>query len=172
MADPMTMLDQNAMAARMRDVIERLAVQSLQRHRPRIQYATVVAFDRTARTCDVQLAGDSGIYTVGMGAVQPSTTGQVVRIDGPPGDRYIADVLGTAHVLGATGEVTAHQHGYTHTQSMASAVWTITHNLNRHPAVTVVDSAGSKVYGDVDYLGPNSLTVTFVAPFSGSAYLS
>ena len=61
---------------------------------------------------------------------------------------------------------------YIHRQQTAAAVWTINHNLRCYPSVTVVDSADSKVTGDVDYIDENTLTVSFVAPFSGSAYLN
>ena len=61
---------------------------------------------------------------------------------------------------------------YTHTQHVAASVWKITHNLNRYPSVTVVDSAGAKVVGSVQYTGPNTVVVTFSAPFAGAAYLN
>ena len=65
-----------------------------------------------------------------------------------------------------------HDKHYTHTQSVASASWTITHNLNKYPSVTVVDSAGSVVVGDVQYLSLNDVVITFSGPFSGTAYLN
>jgi hypothetical protein len=61
---------------------------------------------------------------------------------------------------------------YIHRQYEAASVWRIEHNLHCYPSVTVVDSAESKVTGDVDYIDQNTLTVSFVAPFSGSAYLN
>jgi len=61
---------------------------------------------------------------------------------------------------------------YAHTQSVSSATWTITHNLGYRPAVSVVDSGGNHVIGDVNYVSVNALTVSFSAPFGGSAYLS
>ena len=61
---------------------------------------------------------------------------------------------------------------YIHRQYDAASVWRIEHNLHCYPSVTVVDSADSKVTGDVDYIDENTLTVSFVAPFSGSAYLN
>ena len=61
---------------------------------------------------------------------------------------------------------------YIHRQQSAASVWHIQHNLRCYPSVTVVDSADSKVTGDVDYIDENTLTVSFVAPFSGSAYLN
>ena len=61
---------------------------------------------------------------------------------------------------------------YTHTQTSASAIWTITHSLNCFPSVTVVDSAGSVVVGDVEYISANVVRVTFIAAFAGKAYLN
>ena len=61
---------------------------------------------------------------------------------------------------------------YIHRQYQAASTWTIVHNLQRYPSVTVVDSANSKVTGDVDYIDENTLTISFIAPFSGAAYLN
>jgi hypothetical protein len=61
---------------------------------------------------------------------------------------------------------------YTHTQASASSIWAITHNLNCFPSVTVVDSAGSVVVGDIVYISANTVSVTFMAAFAGKAYLN
>ena len=61
---------------------------------------------------------------------------------------------------------------YHHTQGTSSATWVITHNLGFKPNVTVQDSGGSIVEGEIAYTSTNSLTVTFTGAFSGNAYLS
>ena len=61
---------------------------------------------------------------------------------------------------------------FTYVQSFASDEWVIEHNLQKHPSVTIVDSAGTVVIGDVLYLSVNKLVVSFSAPFSGKAYLN
>jgi hypothetical protein len=61
---------------------------------------------------------------------------------------------------------------YTHNQASASAVWEITHNLGRFPSVSVVDSGGTEVFGEVQYLSSNTLRVVFTAGFAGKAYLN
>jgi hypothetical protein len=61
---------------------------------------------------------------------------------------------------------------YTHTQNTPSATWTITHNLNCFPSVSIADSAGSVVIGDINYTNANTLVVTFAAAFGGKAYLN
>jgi hypothetical protein len=64
---------------------------------------------------------------------------------------------------------------YTHTQNIASAVWTIDHTLGYKPAgVAVVESTGDPIFGAVEYPSPVDTTVkiTFTSPCSGVAYLS
>ena len=43
----------------------------------------------------------------------------------------------------------------------------ITHNLNKYPAVSVMDSAGDQVEGEVYYVNTTQLIVRFTNPFSG-----
>lgn len=62
--------------------------------------------------------------------------------------------------------------GYVHTQSTASAIWTINHNLGKYPSVTIVDSAKNEVFGDVEYTSVNSVKLNFTAAFSGQAFLN
>lgn len=61
---------------------------------------------------------------------------------------------------------------YIHDQMSSSDTWTINHNLDKYPSVSVVDSAGSLVIGDVQYISRNSLVATFIGEFSGKAYLN
>jgi hypothetical protein len=61
---------------------------------------------------------------------------------------------------------------YHHTQSVASATWVINHYLGWYPNLTVQDSSGSVVEGEIAYTNSNTLTVTFTGAFSGDAYLS
>ncbi len=90
-------------------------------------------------------------------------------VQGPPEDgkflRWDAGVGKYVQAGGAAGDLS-----YTHTQSLASTLWTVTHNLGKRPAVTVVDSGGNEVVGDVTHLDANNLTVTFSVAFGGVAY--
>jgi hypothetical protein len=61
---------------------------------------------------------------------------------------------------------------YEHDQGAASNSWIVTHNLGFKPNVTVIDSAGNIVEGEITYTNSNSLTVSFASAFSGKAYLS
>lgn len=61
---------------------------------------------------------------------------------------------------------------YIHKQVIASNTWEITHNLYKYPSVSVVDTGGNVVIGDVEYTNLNTLVIKFAAPFSGTAYLN
>lgn len=61
---------------------------------------------------------------------------------------------------------------YIYQQQTASDTWVISHDLRKYPSVTVVDSAGSQVIGDVNYVDMNNLIIKFNGIFSGKAYLN
>ena len=61
---------------------------------------------------------------------------------------------------------------HTHTQSVASATWSITHNLDTRPSVTIVDSSEEVVYAEVEYTSDNAVTITFSSAQSGKAYFN
>ncbi len=82
------------------------------------------------------------------------------------------------HINNTTVHVTAEERilwnkrTYVHEQAQVSDVWTITHDLDKHPSVTVVDSAGTVVVGDVQYIDNSNIIITFNGAFSGTAYLN
>lgn len=61
---------------------------------------------------------------------------------------------------------------YIYNQSPASDHWYINHNMKKYPSVTVVDSAGTHVVGDVVYIDEDNVVCIFSSPFSGTAYLN
>jgi len=61
---------------------------------------------------------------------------------------------------------------YFHTQTVASDTWVIEHNLNKYPSVTVIDSAGNEIIGDVIYDDVNQVTLKFKGGFKGTATLN
>lgn len=60
---------------------------------------------------------------------------------------------------------------YVHTQAVASAVWTIVHNLNAEPTAVVLDSAGTNCEGSFSYPNKQTMVITFNASFAGTAYI-
>ena len=61
---------------------------------------------------------------------------------------------------------------YTHTQMIPSDIWTIPHALGAFPSVTVVDSGGTELLPDVQYLDDQTLIVRLAAATAGKAYLN
>lgn len=61
---------------------------------------------------------------------------------------------------------------YIYNQIVPSSTWIITHNLGRYPSISIVDSAGNEVIGDVQYIDNNTVKISFTVAFSGTAYLN
>lgn len=58
------------------------------------------------------------------------------------------------------------------TQNVSSATWTIQHNLNKFPSVTSVNINDFQMYGEVEFIDLNNLTITFTGASSGKAYIN
>ena len=120
----------------------------------------------------VEIGRSDWIVVVAPGITEtiavPSPTLDLVEfaeqgLAGPKGDTGATGPQGDPGLSGAN---------YVHNQMVPSATWTVTHNLNRYPSVTVVDSAGSVVIGAVSYVSPDVVSIEFSAGFSGAAYLN
>ena len=61
---------------------------------------------------------------------------------------------------------------FTFTQATASATWTVQHNLNKLPSVSVVNSNNVLMYGGITYVDSNNLIISFSGGFSGKAYMN
>jgi hypothetical protein len=142
--------------------------------------------------------GQSYIAQIGDGASQTFVLAHNLGIQGvgvfvyratAPFDEIIADVQRTDanHVTIVTQSVpTSNQYTvlvagpgqaggqttFTYTQASPAATWTITHNLNRWPSVTVVDSGNTVIEPDINYIDANTLQVIFSSATSGKAYLN
>lgn len=57
-------------------------------------------------------------------------------------------------------------------QEANNTVWSITHNLDKFPSVTVVDSGDNILYTEIEYINKNTLEVRFEASTSGKAYMN
>jgi hypothetical protein len=61
---------------------------------------------------------------------------------------------------------------YIFTQAVPSTTWTVSHNLEKFPSITVIDSGNTVVIGQYTYINNNNVTLTFSAAFAGKAYLN
>ena len=57
-------------------------------------------------------------------------------------------------------------------QNVASATWTVQHNLDKFPSCTMVLSTGQQGFGDVTFIDENNLTITFASAETGKAYIN
>lgn len=57
-------------------------------------------------------------------------------------------------------------------QETASTQWIINHPMNKLPAISVVDTAGRAVVGEVDFVSLSKIVLHFSLPFSGKAILN
>lgn len=73
-------------------------------------------------------------------------------------------------VLQASGGTGGSDVSYVHDQLTPATTWTVAHNLGQWPSVTVVDSGGNLVWGDIDYVNDNTVTVSFSVSFGGRAF--
>lgn len=105
--------------------------------------------------------------------VETVTPGELVEVElGVPGPPGPPGADGADGATGPQGDPGLSGANYVHQQMVPSATWNITHNLNRFPSVTVVDSAGSVVIGAVTYVSSDVVSIEFSAAFSGNAYLN
>jgi hypothetical protein len=72
---------------------------------------------------------------------------------------------------GAPGVFVIGDVAYTHTQSVASATWTINHNLGFNPVAVVLDSGGTQCEGAISYPTTNQMVIVFTGAFTGIAYI-
>jgi hypothetical protein len=61
---------------------------------------------------------------------------------------------------------------YVHVQLATRSTWTIIHNLHSRPSVTVVDTSGTVMVGEVVYISDDEIHVNFTEGRSGKAYLN
>lgn len=121
---------------------------------------------------DVVVVEDTLIETVTASADEVEVL-ETVIIDvlevGAKGDQGIQGGPGPPGPPGPPGSGTF---SYVHDQLVPANPWTITHNLNGYPNITVVDSSQREVEGDVTYIDLNTIQVSFAGAFAGKAYLS
>lgn len=91
-----------------------------------------------------------------------TSTQQTVKVSEP-----LVNVAVTGVVASTSGDK-----NYVHDQGSPSDSWTITHNLNKRPSVSVVDSAGTQILCEVYYESDNQVLLSFDSATSGKAYLN
>ena len=117
-------------------------------------------------------------YITGMYMKQPVTNKIYAEETGTVKIDYKVGKIGSAASSSSSaGASTPDSSGggdkhYIHSQETATDMWEVVHNLGKFPAVSVVDSAGTEVEGDVEHLDTNRVRLCFSAAFSGKAYFN
>ena len=60
---------------------------------------------------------------------------------------------------------------YTHNQDTASFVWFVKHNLNKKPSIEIFRN-NNTIYGEIEFVSDNELTITFCVEVKGTAILN
>lgn len=147
-----------------------------------IEQPTLVTVNETS----VSVLVNEQVVTLDLGVTGPqgprgnsllSGVGEPTLSIGINGDFYIDTVANELYGPKTTGSwgigigLTQDQ-GYVHEQTASATTWTINHNLEFIPNITVVDTFGTVVEGSYDYPSNTTVVLTFSSPFSGRAFLS
>jgi hypothetical protein len=79
-------------------------IKTIDQARPPYRYATVKQIDPDIKSAKVwypesgDQANPANWITVKIGGIIPASTGQVVRVEGRQGDKFIAGVIGAARI--------------------------------------------------------------------------
>lgn len=74
--------------------------------------------------------------------------------------------------VGPTGGGGGGGGAYTHTQSVASASWTVNHNLGYRPAISALSVGGVVMLADIVHTSTNQAVISFDQPVAGLAVCS
>lgn len=88
---------------------------------------------------------------------------------GAPGPQGPQGEQGPPGPQGDPGPPGVSDKNYVHNQLSPENIWRINHGLSKKPAITVLDSMGSEVEGEIDYINDNQAVISFSAEFSGTA---
>jgi hypothetical protein len=97
----------------------------------------------------VEMRRVDGNLRIGFVSTTPAAVEmRVVGVQGPPGGGALRHV---------------------HTQSSASSIWTVNHNLGLRPQVEVLSPGGVQVEAAVQHITDNQTVITFNTPQTGQA---
>lgn len=82
------------------------------------------------------------------------------------------DLVAAINELAARSTASGSGVAYIHQQWVASALWTINHNLGLRPTVSILDAGGNEVEADVVHMSVNQLLIRFAIPVAGLARLT
>ena len=118
-----------------------------------------VPLDPRCRPETMAFAATDPTYFVGFSPILDSATGITYRVAGTDVNGWVFAEFGG-------------DKSFEFIQGISTDFWEVQHDLGKLPSVIVHDSSGNEVMGSVDYVDNNNLTITFSAPFKGTAILN
>jgi|SRR5215471_644241 len=106
-----------------------------------------------------------------LGGYQPDTKAPSSRRADFDLQRRVA-VLEAWMAAGGGGPGPGAGGSFVYNQATPATTWTINHFMGFKPNVTVEDSGGATVEGEISWPDDNTVILTFSAAFAGVAYLS
>lgn len=148
--------------------------------------AIIVEEDNLLDSLILSPVTEDGTSTVGSTTTYDFETGQanvVVSQDNFNVEIALVETIGPVmSVNGKTGNVVidypdigtnpVNHVRFTHIQTAISNEWTINHNLNFYPNVTVLDNSSRVLETDLVYLNSNTVKIVMNSASSGTAYLT
>ena len=134
------------------------------------------AADNVIKITDKNDLSSFGVYTFNSLTLVSNATGMHIYDIGLAFKKG-AGAIQSKHIYGINIDPSdATDKTFEYTQVTPSTAWgnngVVTHNLAKFPSITVVDTAGTVVTGQYDYIDNNNVTLTFSAAFAGKAYLN
>lgn len=139
---------------------------------------------------NVNINVDETVATIEFGTTGPQGPRGTQMLSGPDAPTLLIGIIGDLYIQTDTGQLYGpktesgwgvgiylgvndpNDLGQVYEQITPSATWTINHTLSFIPNILVVDSAGTEVEGDYNYVDADTIVATFSGPFAGKAYLS
>lgn len=116
--------------------------------------------------------GGANVVPGASGVLSVTAADDSIVVAGSPEDPTLAVGQFTHDHISDWAEAAGGDKTFHFVQNVAATVWDIEHNLAKFPSVTVIDSGGTMVVGDVLYLDENHVRLTFSAAFAGTADLN
>lgn len=125
---------------------------------------------------DIDPVEPSGDAIIGARHTNSTTANMVDTSINQANEKLVSDARNYQQILTneyiMTNSSSTPDKAFVFEQNEPSKKWIIDHPLEKHPSITVVDTEGVLVQGDVQYVDDDTIEVTFSTAFAGKAYLN
>lgn len=111
------------------------------------------------------------LYYIHLSVDQPEADLAAIQEINPSAAHYVP-VQGPQGPPGTPGSGGPGGSHYEHTQTVPSATWQVAHALGYRPNISVINTGGKVVYGDLQHDSNNLAVITFPSPIAGTATCS